>query len=71
MPAVESPLVIPGVPLVPFVTGPYEPLLLVVVIFGQGQFPCGRSLPLEGSSIVWKRTCHVRVCFSRGQCLFV
>ena len=45
MPAGESPLISPGVPQVPFFMGPYEPLLVEVIIFGQGPFPCGRSLP--------------------------
>ncbi len=46
MPAGESPLMSPGIPQVSFVTGPYKPLLMEVVIFGQGPFPCGRSVPL-------------------------
>ena len=47
MPAGESPLISPGVPQVPFVTSPYEPLLMEVVLFGQGPFPYGRSLHLR------------------------
>ena len=43
MPAGESPLFSPGVPLVRFVTGTYKLLLLEVIPFGQGPFPLGRS----------------------------
>ena len=55
MPAGESPLVSPGVPQVPFVTGPFEPLLMEVIEFGQGPYPCGRlqrpRFPLMGSPL--------------------
>ena len=47
MPAGESSLISPGVHQVPFVTAPYEPLLMEVVLFGQGPFPYGRSLHLR------------------------
>ena len=66
MPAGESPLISPGVPQVPFVTVPYEPVFMEVVIFGQGLFHCGRSLPLEGVSTVWNHKCQGRVCSPRG-----
>ena len=62
MPAGESALISPGVPHVPFVVGPYEPLLVEAVIFGRVPFPCGRSLDLPGASTVWSHMCLELVC---------
>ena len=68
MPAGESPLVSPGIPQVPFVTGPYKPHWMEVTTFGEGPFACGRSQgphfplrvsPLCGSVYAKSRCVHL------------